>query len=246
LSLTTIIRSGNAESTTSLDYSYAKSPIPSREYRRYRQDEWQLRLADNVRRRRSKFFQRSMSGIEIANRLGEPIRFLTLTTSPQSTRSIKKSFPILVKRIRRKFGPFEYLYVDEQTRENLTHIHVLFRGSFMHQAWLSQAWCAIHKAPIVDIRLVRGSKQQIAGYLLKYMDKERMSRIGISSGWVFKGFVGFWNNVVKDYGQQAVNTWTYFLRGHLTLYFKRMVFDKGKARLLFLEQKTLNSLMNSV
>jgi len=180
-----------------------------------------------------------MSGIEIAYQLGEPIRFLTLTSSDESTRPIKKSFAILVKRIRRKFGSFEYLDVNEKPGEPRSHLHVLFRGSFLHQAWLSQAWCVINKAPIVDIRLVRGSKRQIAGYLLKYLDKEQTSRIGMSSGWVFKGFVGFWKEVVKDYGQYAVNTWTHFLQGKLVLYSKRIVFDRGKHRLVYLDQLTL-------
>jgi len=253
LALETIIPSGNDKSTTSLDICYRKSPFqaPSRDYNiipRLNYDDWHIKIpqqhAKNARRRRSRLYQRSMSGIEIAYQLGEPIRFLTLTTAPESTRPIKKSFAILVKRLRRKFGTFEYLFVNEKPDEPRSHLHILFRGSFMHQAWLSQAWCVIANAPIVDIRLVRGSKRQIAGYLLKYMDKESTSRIGMSAGWVFKGFVGFWKEVVKDYGQQAVNTWTYFLQGKITLYFKRIVFDKGKPKLVCLHQLSLNSLMN--
>jgi len=80
-------------------------------------------------RRRKRAFQAILSGLRVAARESKQVRFMTLT-SVFGSPDIRKSFSTLVKRIRRKFGRFEYLSVVEFTKSGLPHIHVLYRGGF--------------------------------------------------------------------------------------------------------------------
>jgi len=156
---------------------------------------------------------------------------MTLTAGPDSPEDINNSFAILVKRLRRYSGSFEYVRVKETTIKGKPHLHILFRGSYIPHSWLSNAWLEIHNAPIVYLQEVKGTRSHMAGYLIKYLGKEVASRFNCSSGWVFRGFVGFWRNTVRDYGGRSVRKWKAFLQGQCILYDRYMVFDKGKATL---------------
>jgi hypothetical protein len=92
-----------------------------------------------------------------------------------------------------------YIRVNEHSKNGKQHCHILFRGSFIDQAWLSAQWQEIHHAKIVDIRrAVAGkSKYKIAAYLAKYMSKENAGRYSWSWGWVWKGFVKDWNTLKR-------------------------------------------------
>jgi len=80
-------------------------------------------------RRRGRFWHRLFTGAKTGDRL----RFLTLNSSDESIVlgiDILKSFSKMVKRIRRKYGEFEYFGVvaydeNEPLRE---HIHVICKG----------------------------------------------------------------------------------------------------------------------
>lgn len=101
----------------------------------------------NEERRRARFWQRLFTGAESTDRL----RFLTLNSSDESIVlgiDILKSFSKLVKRIRRKYGEFEYFGVvacdeDEPLRE---HIHVICKGKFMPQLELEDMWIGVHRS----------------------------------------------------------------------------------------------------
>ena len=121
--------------------------------------------------RKKKVFRLLKSGFESANSNSETIRFLTLTTSNESKEDIYASFEKFVKRVRRKFGNFEYVAVREWTVKGKPHLHVLFRGNYMDQKWISDAWSDVHSSFIVDIRKV-SSLKKAANYLMKYLVKD--------------------------------------------------------------------------
>ncbi|MBA7552328.1 hypothetical protein ES705_44886 [subsurface metagenome] len=148
-------------------------------------------LDENRRIRR--FYQRYFTGVGVGGRL----RFLTLTSSDEAVvmdYDIHKHFRALVKRLRRRWGAFEYMGVVE-IKADRHHLHVVFRGSYMEQVLLSAMWASIHKSPVVDIQAVYKVKGG-ARYLAKYLQKEALNRYWASYNWVFAGWVG-WSRRVK-------------------------------------------------
>ena len=147
----------------------------------------------NEERRKARFWNRLFTGAESADRL----RFLTLNSSDESIVlgiDILKSFSKLVKRIRRKYGEFEYFGVvacdkDEPLRE---HIHVICKGKFMPQRELDAMWVDVHRSikPYIEaVDDVAGA----AGYMGKYlhMQSYRLRKYIMSAGWVFTGWVSW-------------------------------------------------------
>lgn len=156
-----------------------------------------------------RLYHRVLSGFELAKRSDDYIRVLTLTSSPNSG-DFHKDFEKLKKRIRRKFGRFEYIAVKEHTKEGLTHLHLVYRGHFMSQRWLSDTWNELHGAKIVWIAKLYTWK--LAKHLAKYFIKEGFGRFWTSWGWVYKGFVGDWKRLVHEKGFMALNYWHRWLR----------------------------------
>lgn len=165
--------------------------------------------------RQKRLYHRTMSGLELAKEMGESIRFMTLTSSPDST-DINHGFRCLVKRIRRKYGKFEYIAAREYTQSGLIHIHLLYRGSYIPQRWLSNAWKRLNNARIVDIRLIdmqRRKKSQIGAYMVKYLTKQMVGkRSWWSWGWVFRGFVKIWKGICYFYRSHAIKVWHTYLK----------------------------------
>jgi len=148
------------------------------------------------RRKRGRLYQRLMSGIQFANYKKRKLRFMTLTSSPSSNTSlINRHYEILVKRIRRKFGEFEYCKIRTPEGQGGV-IHCCFRGSFIPQKWLSKQWEEIHGAPITDIRLMYGERG-IASYLMGYLGHHSEYHMGFSRHWVFPGFIREWNRLKR-------------------------------------------------
>ncbi|MBA7553922.1 hypothetical protein ES705_46526 [subsurface metagenome] len=150
------------------------------------------RLSDNGRRVR-RFYQRYFTGVGVGGRL----RILTLTSSDEAVNKgydIHKHFTALVKRLRRKWGRFEYIGVRE-VNGNRQHLHLVFRGEYMAQVQLSAMWASLHNSPVVDIRSVYKARGG-ARYLAKYLAKEAVNRYWASYNWVFQGWVG-WSRRVK-------------------------------------------------
>jgi len=169
-------------------------------------------------RKQKRAYHRALSGLEVAHALNEHVRFITLTSSPDSPENIHNSFSKLVKRIRRQFGQFEYFAVKETTASGLVHIHLLYRGPYIPQDWLSSAWAEIHQAPVVwikEVNLKRDSKKKIASYLVKYLAKNPLGRFWASWNWVFRSFVRFWKMVIEHYGYgpSTITLWREFLWG---------------------------------
>lgn len=92
-----------------------------------------------------------MSGYKLTQFMGGRLRFMTLTTSNKGCdNNLKIDFNILVKRIRRRYGTFEYVRV--RTDEGNGVLHIIFRGCYIPQKWLSEQWDDIHCSWNVDIR----------------------------------------------------------------------------------------------
>jgi hypothetical protein len=153
-------------------------------------------------RRRARFWHRLFTGAEAADRL----RFLTLNSSDESIVldiDILKSFNKLVKRIRRKYGNFEYFGVvaydeNERLRE---HIHVICKGEFMPQRELEDMWIDVHRSikPYIEaVDDVAGAARYIGNYM--NMQSHHMSKYIMSAGWVFKGWIAWSKWFKKHYG----------------------------------------------
>lgn len=156
----------------------------------------------NEERRRGRFWHRLLTGAESADRL----RFLTLNSSDESIVlgiDIQKSFRKLVKRIRRKYGGFEYYGVvacdvSEPLRE---HIHVICKGVFMPQRELDDMWVDVHRSIKPYIEAV-DDVASAAGYMGKYlhMQSYHVRKYIMSAGWVFKGWISWSKWFKRNYG----------------------------------------------
>lgn len=135
-------------------------------------------------------FHRVMSGIE----RGGQLRFLTLTSSNQSPDMCQASFKALYMRLKRRGLMKGYIKVPELSKNGKQHLHVLFRGSYIDQALISQWWQELHQAKIIDIRAVKHgrSPRSLANYMAKYMSKANLYRYSWNWGWVWRGFVKDW------------------------------------------------------
>lgn len=138
-------------------------------------------------------YHRVMSGIE----RGGTLRFLTLTSSNQSPDSCQRSFKALYMRLKRRGLLKGYIKVPELSKNGKQHLHVLFRGSYIEQAIISQWWQELHQAKVVDIRKVsyRRGKAGVAAYMAKYMSKENAFRYSWNWDWVWRGFVKGWKRL---------------------------------------------------
>jgi hypothetical protein len=156
----------------------------------------------DAERRKARFWHRFYTGAESADRL----RFITFNSSDESVVlgiNILKSFSKVVKRIRRKYGVFEYFGVvacseDEPLRE---HIHVVCKGVYMPQRELEEMWIDVHRSikPYIEaVSDVRGA----AGYLGKYLHTQsyRVRKYIMSSGWVFPGWISWSQWYRRNYG----------------------------------------------
>jgi hypothetical protein len=156
----------------------------------------------NEERRRARFWHRLFTGAEAADRL----RFLTLNSSDESIvlgLDIRKSFNKLVKRIRRKYGKFDYFGViacdeNEPLRE---HIHVIYKGEFIPQRELEDMWIDIHRSikPYIEaVDDVDGAARYIGNYLNR--QSYHVRKYIMSAGWVFAGWVSWSRWFKRNYG----------------------------------------------
>jgi len=155
----------------------------------------------NEERRRARFWHRLFTGAEAADRL----RFLTLNSSDESIVlgiNVLKSFSKLVKRIRRKYGEFEYFGVvacdeNEPLRE---HVHVICKGVFMPQREIEDMWIGVHRSikPYIEaVDDVTGAARYIGKYL--HMQSYRVRKYIMSAGWVFPGWVSWSKRFKRTY-----------------------------------------------
>lgn len=156
----------------------------------------------NEERRTARFWHRLFTGAEAADRL----RFLTLNSSDESIVlgiDVVKSFSKLVKRVRRRYGEFEYFGVvacgeNEPLRE---HIHVICKGKFMPQVELEDMWVGVHRSikPYIEaIDDVGGAARYMGSYL--NTQSYHVRKYIMSAGWVFPGWVGFSQWFRREFG----------------------------------------------
>jgi hypothetical protein len=179
-------------------------------------------------------FHRCISGLLRAKGRLERIRFMTLTSSPQSDRSkLNYHFNLLVKRIEYTFG-FKMQYWKVKTNEGYGVLHVLFRvvedklprkrkkgvlisrrrRGFVPYSWLSKTWENIHGAKVVEIHELKGKKSErdIAYYVVgNYVSKQPVERMSYSHKWVCVGFSRKWKTFLEAYGKRAIEVWIKWL-----------------------------------
>lgn len=146
-------------------------------------------------------YQRLLSGLNLAVARNQVVRILTLTTVPgPGYQDLRHPWQALRKRIERKFhAKVDYwrLRTNEGARGVL---HILYVGPWIPQSWLSWNWRDLVGAPVVYIQMLkkrRGSRR-IANYMISnYMTHHHFMRQSWSWGWVFRGFVGAWKQVLR-------------------------------------------------
>jgi hypothetical protein len=124
---------------------------------------------------------------------------MTLTSSERSDkRALSRHFQTLRKRIEHAFGvKLEYWKLN--TNEGHGVIHAIFKGCYVPQRWLSDAWKQIHGARVVDVRALRNSPRRLANYLVgNYLCKQSYERMSWSWGWVFRGFCEVWKKQFSE------------------------------------------------
>ncbi len=152
-------------------------------------------------RKEARFWHRFFVGAEI----GMELRFLTLNSSDESVVlgiDILDSFRKFVKRVRRKYGEFEYFaVVGESINEPLRkHLHVICKGVYMPQRELEDMWVDVHRSIKPYIKKVKDAKGA-ANYLAKYMHQQSCNRYILSAGWVFKGWVSWSKWYKQNFGE---------------------------------------------
>jgi hypothetical protein len=194
----------------------------NREARRFLQvrcGRWACEACGESNRRA--FVRRVLLGIEAgadaAAVVGRrPPRFLTLTSRPGESASVaiaqlSRRFEHLRQRVKVRYGGgFEFAGVVELTRRGMPHLHVVYRGPWLHQG----EWSALAEAsgfgPVVDVRRVRSgdvaryASKGLGGYLAKslrqvwprHFRRVRFSRAW-ASGWVVRrrNPSGLWRRV---------------------------------------------------
>jgi hypothetical protein len=114
------------------------------------------------------------------------LRFMTLTMRPMETdeatlQYIHEAFVRfrrhreIKKRIFRGVWCIEFTHFPD--RQMHIHIHLLYEGRYIPQGWISDHWWQATDGHgyVTDIRPVRGTKENIAEYMSKYLTK---------NGWV--------------------------------------------------------------
>lgn len=106
-----------------------------------------------------------------------PNRLLTLTVDPslylsplQAWQRTRKCVPLLIRKLRLKFGSIEYLRVTEVTKNGWPHYHLLVRSGYLPHAVVKRYWSDLTGAKIVDLRQVKKSFSAYM-YLVKYLSK---------------------------------------------------------------------------
>lgn len=110
-------------------------------------------------------------------RRGHPERHIVLTIRPNPAWTLDRlcqwlraRFRLLVQAIRRKYGTFEYIAILELHKSGVPHLHVLARGSYIPQKWLSLRWQKLTGAWQVHIKAVTRTRRA-ANELAKYLAK---------------------------------------------------------------------------
>jgi len=171
---------------------------------------------DVYTKKQRRAFQRLMSGLTVGKSRRERLRFMTLTSSPESKdRKLNADFRALKMRIYRKFR-FKMKYWKIRTKEGNGVLHIVFRGKYIPQKWLSEQWADIHKSPIVDIRSLHETRKGLTGIVLylvgNYLSRQSFERMSWGYSWVFPAFVRSWKSLLEIYGfKRGLELWNKLL-----------------------------------
>jgi len=170
-------------------------------------------------------YHRIMSGYKFTQYMGGHLRFMTLTTSNDGrSHDLKQDFNTLVKRIRRRYGLFEYVRV--RTSEGNGVLHVLFRGCYIPHRWLQEQWEDIHVSWNVDIRDTR--RYHCSYVVNQYLcGQSSFIRYSMTQSWVEHGFVSVWEAFRKWYYDDRFILWDDWLHAHARAYTQQMLCDFG-------------------
>lgn len=123
--------------------------------------------------------------------LGRPNAFLTLTVKPEqfsskeaAARSLVDGFKRMREAIQRKkkIGPIPFIAIFEECQSGWPHLHILWRGPYVPQAWISQYMHRRIKSPVVWITKIR-SRKKAAAYVAKYVGKAPAQFVGCKRYW---------------------------------------------------------------
>ncbi len=110
-------------------------------------------------------------------RSARPNRLVTLTVDPSlyvsprhAWEETRKSVPILIRNLRKRFGPVDYLRVTEVTKAGWPHYHLLVRSGYLPHSVVRKIWNELTGARIVDVRQVTATFKAYQ-YLVKYLSK---------------------------------------------------------------------------
>lgn len=179
---------------TSLDYKIHNSPLPAKvSISKYK--------AGGFSKKQKRTYGKIIAGFKRAIALNQRVRFMTLTSAPNTNfKDIGHAFQILKQRITRKFGKMAYIKVT--TSEGNGVIHVLYRGPYIPQSWLSNAWKEIWGSEIVDIRLVKETTGRMASYLAaQYVaGQDLYVRTSESWSWIYRRSTGIFKYILNTFG----------------------------------------------
>lgn len=156
-----------------------------------------------------------MTGLTIAVNNNAKMRFLTLTSANTQKRSIKKSFDVLRKRIRRAkiydkkgykkdgFQGFNFnRYFCLRTSEGNGVLHIIYWGQYIPIQWLKKNWFDIHGAYQVNIQLLKqkyGVKRIVNYLITNYLQAQPVERMSYGWKWAWLGFCKSWEKVKETY-----------------------------------------------
>lgn len=122
---------------------------------------------------------------------GQPNLFITLTTRRRpggSPAAAARALANAWRQVRREYvrvhgkGSLAFLSVFEETQHGSPHLHIVARGKWVDQRWLSKRMGALIDAPIVWVQAIDGAGQ-IAAYISKYIAKNPQRFAGTKRYW---------------------------------------------------------------
>lgn len=130
---------------------------------------------------------------------GKPQRFITLTskfgsapTPAIAAQQLRTALQRIVQQYNRLHpkAHIQYLAVFEETKKGWPHLHILQRGDYMSQKWLSEQMQRHTGSPVVWIERVRNATNA-ARYVAKYVSKgpgrfDGCKRYWSSQGWALR------------------------------------------------------------
>jgi len=185
-------------------------------------------------------YHRVVSGIKKGIYNGDRLRFLTLTNKTWNFR-LNQDFQALKQRIRRAGYHFEYWKC--RTSEGGGVLHIVYRGDYIPQNYISECWYQITgDSYVVDIREIDTSDYKCVA---RYVVSQHLTggqgidyvRSSWSWNWVCKGFVKVWKGILSLYVnthgiKYCVGVWDRWLAGSLVPDSRHIVAAREKERKL--------------